>query len=174
LTPSFGAYGHYSTAFGDTNPSAGLDDPTFAASFGFYLLAMAVLSFIFALGALRLNICLMIVEWGLTICFALLTATFWHLSKGDAVTAGKCLTVSTRSTSVVTMNSLVVLSLSRRHHRLIFISQAAGAFGFVASSGAWWILAAQILDAVKFPISLPVGDMSSIFPAAKVREVSAV
>lgn len=94
LTPSLGAYGHYSTAYSDAHPSAGLDDPTFAASFGFYLLAMAVLSLIFALGALRLNICLMIVEWGLTVCFGLLTATFWHLAQGNADVAGKCLTVS--------------------------------------------------------------------------------
>lgn len=94
LTPSLGAYGHYSSSYSDTNPSAGLDDPTFAASFGFYLLAMAVLSFIFALGTLRINICLMIVEWGLTICFSLLTAVFWQLAQGNAEIAGKCLTVS--------------------------------------------------------------------------------
>jgi succinate-acetate transporter protein len=160
--------------YSNTNPSAGLDDPTFAASFGFFLLAMAVLSFIFALGALRLNICLMIVEWGLTVCFALLTATFWHLSAGNAAVAGKCLTVRTSSLSIVTQASLLLLPSSGKLHRLMKFSQAAGAFGFVASSGAWWILAAQILDAVKFPISLPVGDMSTIFPAAKVKEVSAV
>lgn len=51
-------------------------------------------------------------------------------------------------------------------------SQAAGAFGFVASSGAWWILAAQILASVQFPISLPVGDMSTVFPAAKTLTLS--
>ncbi|KAF2673223.1 gpr1-like plasma membrane protein [Microthyrium microscopicum] len=139
LTPSLGAYGHYASSYSDANPSAGLDDPTFAASFGFYLLAMAVLSFIFAVGTLRLNICLMVVEWGLTICFGLLTATFWNLSQGNAAAAGKCLI-------------------------------AGGAFGFIASAGAWWILAAQILAAVQFPISLPVGDMSSVFPAARVKE----
>jgi succinate-acetate transporter protein len=107
LTPSLGAYGHYSTAYSATNPSAGLDDPTFAASFGFYLLAMAVLSFIFALGALRLNICLMIVEWGLTVCFGLLTATFWHLSEGNASVAGKCLTVSTSFTLAINLTPLL-------------------------------------------------------------------
>jgi succinate-acetate transporter protein len=94
LTPSLGAYGHYSTQFSDTNPSAGLDDPVFAASFGFFLLAMAVLSLVFALGTLRLNICLMMVEWGLTFCFSLLTATFWSLAQGHAAVAGKCLVVS--------------------------------------------------------------------------------
>lgn len=50
--------------------------------------------------------------------------------------------------------------------------QAAGAFGFVASAGAWWILAAQILASVQFPISLPVGDMSTVFPAAKTAILS--
>jgi hypothetical protein len=41
--------------------------------------------------------------------------------------------------------------------------------GFVASAGAWWILAAQILASVGFPLNLPVGDMSSVFPAAKEK-----
>jgi succinate-acetate transporter protein len=94
LTPSLGAYGHYSADFSAENPSARLDEPTFAASFGFFLLAMAVLSFIFALGTLRLNICLMVVEWGLTICFSLRAATFWQLADGRAEVAGKCLVVS--------------------------------------------------------------------------------
>lgn len=53
-------------------------------------------------------------------------------------------------------------------------SQAAGAFGFVASAGAWWILAAQILAAVQFPLNLPVGDMSSVFPGAREKDESAV
>ncbi|KAF2806037.1 uncharacterized protein BDZ99DRAFT_510945 [Mytilinidion resinicola] len=143
LTPSLGAYGHYSAAYSAAHPSAGLDDPAFAASFGFFLLAMAVLSLLFALGTLRLNICLMVVEWGLTLCFSLLTAAFWQLARGNAGVAGKCLT-------------------------------AGGAFGFVASAGAWWILAAQILAAVEFPVSLPVGDMSGVFPARKGRVESAV
>jgi hypothetical protein len=47
--------------------------------------------------------------------------------------------------------------------------QAAGAMGFVASAGAWWILAAQILASVGFPINLPVGDMSTVFPAIKEK-----
>ena len=47
LTPSTRAYGHYSTAYGlATDPSAGLDDAGFAASFAFYLLAMGMLSLI--------------------------------------------------------------------------------------------------------------------------------
>ncbi len=94
LTPSLGAYGHYSPDYNTLDPSAGLDDATFAASFGFYLLAMAVLSFIFAVGTLRLNICLVIVEWGLTITFSLLAATFWQLAQGNAAMGGKLLIVS--------------------------------------------------------------------------------
>lgn len=53
---------------------------------------------------------------------------------------------------------------------LINPSQAAGAFGFVASAGAWWILAAQTLTSVHFPINLPVGEMSTVFPAAKSED----
>ena len=95
LTPSTGAYGHYSTAYGlATNPSAGLDEAGFAASFAFYLLAMGILSLIFAVGTLRTNICFAIIEWGLTIVFALLAAVFWQTAQGNASTAGACLTVS--------------------------------------------------------------------------------
>jgi len=101
-------------------------------------MAMAILSLIFAIGTLRLNVCLVVVEWGLTLCFSLLAATFWQLAQGNAAVAGKCLI-------------------------------AGGAMGFVASAGGWWILLAQILASVDFPVQLPVGDLSSVFPSASKR-----
>ena len=45
--------------------------------------------------------------------------------------------------------------------------------GFVASSGAWWILAAQILASVDFPLQIPVGDLSSVFPSASGKVANA-
>lgn len=55
---------------------------------------MGILSLIFAVGTLRTNICFAIIEWGLTIVFALLAAVFWQTAQGNASTAGACLTVS--------------------------------------------------------------------------------
>ena len=80
----------YSTA----DPSAGLENAQVAASFAFYLLAMAFLSLMFAICCLRTNVCLAIVEWGLTITFSLLTGTFWNLAQGNAAVARKYLIVS--------------------------------------------------------------------------------
>ncbi|KAK3171241.1 hypothetical protein OEA41_003325 [Lepraria neglecta] len=91
LTPDIGAYGHYDSTYSAIDPSAGLENAQFAASFAFYLLAMAFLSFMFAICILRTNICLVIVEWGLTVVFSLLAGTFWNLSAGNAAVAGRCL-----------------------------------------------------------------------------------
>lgn len=41
--------------------------------------------------------------------------------------------------------------------------QAAGAFLFVATMMGWWLLTAQLFDSVGFPLSLPVGDLSSFW-----------
>lgn len=42
--------------------------------------------------------------------------------------------------------------------------QAGGAFNFILCIPVWWIFITQILEAVDFPISLPVGDFSMIVP----------
>ncbi|MCJ1231880.1 hypothetical protein MMC12_008559 [Toensbergia leucococca] len=91
LTPAIGAYGHYSTLYSEADPSAGLDSPQFAASFAFWLLAMALLSLIFAVCCLRTNVCLLIVESTLVVVFSLLAATFWQLAEGNAAVGSKCL-----------------------------------------------------------------------------------
>lgn len=54
--------------------------------------------------------------------------------------------------------------------------QVAGAFNFALCIPVWHIFIAQILDAVDFPFSLPVGDLSTIVlgksqKAQKKREV---
>ena len=93
LTPAIGAYGHYSTMYSEADPSAGLNSPQFAASFAFWLLAMALLSLIFAVCCLRTNVCLLIVESTLVVVFSLLAATFWQLAEGNAAVGSKCLVV---------------------------------------------------------------------------------
>lgn len=42
------------------------------------------------------------------------------------------------------------------------LQKAAGAFNFALCLPIWHIFIAQILDAVDFPISLPVGDLSTV------------
>ena len=94
LTPSTGAYGHYSTMYGlATDPSAGLDEAGFAASFAFFLLAMGILSLIFAVGTLRTNVCFAVIEWSLVIVFGLLAGVFWQTAQGNTSVASSCLTV---------------------------------------------------------------------------------
>jgi hypothetical protein len=39
--------------------------------------------------------------------------------------------------------------------------KASGAFIFVLCFPIWWIFIAQILETVDFPVSLPVGDLST-------------
>lgn len=57
----------------------------------------------------------------------------------------------------------------------IIIQQAAGAFNLALCIPIWHIFIAQILDAVDFPIALPVGDLSTVIlgksQKARKREV---
>lgn len=142
------------------DPSAGLDNAQFAASFAFYLLAMAFLSLMFAICCLRTNICLAILEWGLTITFSLLAGTFWNLAQGNAVVAGKCLKVSIS----VLCNGWIRLT--------VFALQAGGAFGFISAAAGWWILFALTFASVDFPIQLPVGDLSHIIKGASEKQAT--
>ncbi|CAI7667347.1 unnamed protein product [Penicillium pancosmium] len=47
---------------------------------------------------------------------------------------------------------------------------AAGAFNFALCVPIWHIFIVQILDAVDFPITLPVGDLSTIVPGRSQKE----
>ncbi|KAJ5036952.1 hypothetical protein NUH16_004833 [Penicillium rubens] len=55
------------------------------------------------------------------------------------------------------------------------LQKAAGAFNFALCIPIWHIFIAQILDAVDFPITLPVGDLSTVVlgksQKARKREV---
>jgi len=82
LQPVFGAYSTYSPDV--NNPAAGLSTTGFTASFGFYLLFMAVFSFLACICALKTNLCLVILEFFLTLFFALLAAAFFQLGDGGS------------------------------------------------------------------------------------------
>ncbi|KAI9798770.1 MAG: hypothetical protein M1833_004600 [Piccolia ochrophora] len=81
LQPSFNAYGYYSPD--RNNPEAGLDDPTFLASLGFYMLFMAAMSLIYLICALRTNVVFVLIFFGLFTTFVSLTATYWALADGN-------------------------------------------------------------------------------------------
>lgn len=87
LTPSFNAYGEYAPA---NHPAAeGLTSPGFHASFGFFLLFMGLLSFIYLICALRTNLVFVAIFLGLLLTFVVLTASYWHLALGNNIMAGK-------------------------------------------------------------------------------------
>ncbi|EAW24524.1 putative plasma membrane ammonium transporter (Ato3) [Aspergillus fischeri NRRL 181] len=44
-----------------------------------------------------------------------------------------------------------------------------GAFNFALCIPIWWIFITQILEAVDFPVSLPVGDLSTLIPGRSQR-----
>jgi len=78
LTPYFGAYEHYSADA--TNAAAGLSSVGFNASFGFYLVFMAVFSFLACICALRTNLCYTLLEFFVFLFFALLASAFFRIA----------------------------------------------------------------------------------------------
>jgi len=47
---------------------------------------------------------------------------------------------------------------------------AGGAFGFITSMAGWWILLAQMLASVDFPLAIPLGDTSTLIKGASQRK----
>ncbi|KAI9812852.1 MAG: hypothetical protein M1832_006473 [Thelocarpon impressellum] len=79
FTPFFYAYGAYSTNPADGN--MGLQSNTFQASFGFFTLFMAVVSFIFLICSIRTNITFIIIFLGLFMIFVFETAQYWMMAQ---------------------------------------------------------------------------------------------
>jgi hypothetical protein len=49
------------------------------------------------------------------------------------------------------------------------LSKTGGAFTFALSLCVWYLLLVQMLEAVDFPINLPVGDLSTIVPGRSIK-----
>ncbi|KAK5259665.1 hypothetical protein LTR40_005533 [Exophiala xenobiotica] len=49
---------------------------------------------------------------------------------------------------------------------------AAGAFTFALTMMIWYVLAVQLLEAVDFPLTLPVGDLSTYIKGKKERAIN--
>lgn len=130
LTPSFGAFASYAPAGSD--PSAGLTTRGFNASFGWSLLWMCVLSIIFLICSLRINVVLVLL-------FASLVGVYGTLSVAYFLLAG---------------------NYTRNHATATNWVKAGGVCGLIASLAAWWNLLSVMLTTVDFPLKLPLGDLS--------------
>jgi uncharacterized protein len=129
LTPFFNAVAAYDNADGFYN------------SFAMFLIFMAVLCFLYAIAALRTNICLVAILVCFTVTFPCLAASYFDAARGE-------------------------LGMSSQL-RII-----GAAFAFAASLIAWYLWFSMILDSVDFPLSLPVGDLSTLIKGRTKKEDS--
>ncbi|KAK7509525.1 uncharacterized protein IWZ02DRAFT_150385 [Phyllosticta citriasiana] len=85
LTPDFNAYGAFATD--PSNPASGMQTVGFNSGFGFLMLAMAFMCFLFTILALRTNICFVTILGSLVFVFCLLAGAYWQTSNGNLDTA---------------------------------------------------------------------------------------
>jgi len=137
LQPFYYAYGLYAPS--GQPEAAGLGTVGFTASFGFFLVFMGVLCFIYLICSLRTNVVFVVIFFTLVIAFSLLSGAYWQLANayGDG-------------------NNAATIALAGR------LQKAAGAFTFVTCMAGWWIFFAIMLAALDFPFQIPVGDLSTM------------
>ncbi|KKA30008.1 hypothetical protein TD95_004393 [Thielaviopsis punctulata] len=82
LVPEFAAYASYATDPSD--PASGLANPMFFSTFGFFLVVMCMLSFVFMIASMRVNVAFVGVFVTLVFTFACLSASFFKVGQGDA------------------------------------------------------------------------------------------
>ncbi|KAF1987491.1 GPR1/FUN34/YaaH-class plasma membrane protein [Aulographum hederae CBS 113979] len=132
LQPFYGAYALYSDdPIG--NPIGGLTTVGFNASFGFFLVTMGLMCFVYLILSLRTNVVFFLIFLTLVPAFGLLTGAYWQLA------------MPTPDMAFAT------------HLQVI-----AGGFCFVTCILGWWIFIAIMLAALDFPFQLPVGDLSQL------------
>lgn len=85
LVPYFNASGAYATS----QYSNGMENPEFAATFAFFLLAMIILVLVFCIASLRTNVCFFVIFLTLLPTFGTLCASFFALSKGKMSSAAE-------------------------------------------------------------------------------------
>lgn len=148
LQPFYNAGGAYAPP-NATSPQQGFATVGFTASFGFFQVFMALLCFIYLICSLRINVCFVIIFFTLTMAFSLLAGVYWELA---GALAGELAKVEVA-------------------HRL---QVAAGAFLFVTSLTGWYTFLAVMLQAIDFPLQVPVGDLSKYMRgrSEKLRESS--
>ncbi|TVY49482.1 Protein alcS [Lachnellula occidentalis] len=143
LQPFFAAYASYSTT---TTPADGLQTVGFTASLGFFLLFMGLLSFIFLICSLRVNVAFVVIFLSLTLGFVLLAGAYWEIANG----------IGGKDPSAIALAGRLQI--------------AGGASLFVTCMSGWWIFFAIMLAALDFPFQIPVGDLSTLIKGASTRQ----
>lgn len=151
LQPFYYAYGLYAPA-GSTSEADGLATVGFTASFGFFLVFMGVLCFIYLICSLRTNICFVIIFLTLVLAFGLLAGAYWTNALAIEAGAGG--------------NAAAAAAHLARAGKCQLV---AGAFLFVTCMSGWWIFFAIMLAALDFPFQIPVGDLSTMIKGASTR-----
>jgi succinate-acetate transporter protein len=106
----------------------------------------------------RINIVFFGIFFFLDISLFLLTAAFYKASHGDAAAHGRLMVVS-----IFALRLLHLLEADKN-------PKATGACIFIFCILGWYLLFAQLLQSVEFPLNLPVGDLSR-FWKQKVKDV---
>lgn len=95
LSPTFAAFASYAQP--GKEGITGLEEPAFNASFGFYLLFMGLLCFVYLVCSVRTNVVFFVIFLTLVLAFGLLTGAYWALASdyaGNAMSAHKMVVVS--------------------------------------------------------------------------------
>jgi succinate-acetate transporter protein len=143
LQPFYYAYGAYAPS--GQPEAAGLSTVGFTASFGFFLVFMGVLCFVYLICSLRTNIVFVVIFFTLVCAFGLLSGAYWQNANSIANSDPSAAALAGR------------------------LQIAAGAFTFVTSMAGWWIFFAIMLAALDFPFQIPVGDLSTMIKGASER-----
>lgn len=85
LTPAFNAYGAYTADPTGTGTGSwdGISSQGFHASYAFFLLFMGLMCLVFVICALRTNVALVTVHFGLMMTFLLLAGSYWETAQGE-------------------------------------------------------------------------------------------
>ncbi|KAH0827696.1 hypothetical protein AYO21_08867 [Fonsecaea monophora] len=162
LKPSFGAYGNYSPD--PTDPAAGLSTTGFLAGFGMSSYREDGVSPFFTWRVFEEHIRL---TFGVLFLgfFLLFMALFCLVCLICALKLNICLVII-HSTLVICFCLLTGSFWHSAEAGTEVASKlliAGGAFGFVSAAAAGYLFLSQMLLTVEFPVSLPVGDLSSLF-----------
>jgi len=148
LQPFYNAYGAYAPA--GEPASSGIATEGFTASFGFFLLFMGLLCFIYLICSLRTNVAFVIIFLSLVVGFGLLTGSYWNSAMAIASTSPA--------------RAAAKLAIAQR------TQVGAGASFLVTCLAGWWIFFAIMLASLDFPFQVPVGDLSTLIKGASERK----
>ena len=115
---------------------------------------MGILVFMYLICSIRINVVFFSIFLLLVIALFSLTGAYWKAAAGDTVAFEKLAVVSWRASVTTVANGV----------------QTTGAFVFALVVIGLYLLFAQLLESVQFPLHLPVGDLSSRIGSRKRKE----